>query len=156
MTSGRIVAAPTARAIKVTVASRMTAWQVSVSCWRTPAPAASEAERPRVFTAAISSSSSQVTSPVPPTERRSRAILLARLAELQLRVGHLDQAVNTWHHFLDELPTLSCGRATTALKTMRASLRSHARTPSAANLLHRATTLTTATTRPAQGSKPAS
>ncbi|MEV0386857.1 hypothetical protein [Nonomuraea sp. NPDC050643] len=84
----------------------------------------------------------------PTTERRSRAILLARLAELQLRAGRLDQAITTWHHFLDEFPALSCGRAITALKTMRACLRPYARSPAAASVLHHAATLTTPTTAP--------
>ncbi|MFD0884252.1 hypothetical protein ACFQ08_06770, partial [Streptosporangium algeriense] len=76
----------------------------------------------------------------PADERRSRAIVLAHLAELQLASGLRDQAIITWHRFLDDLPLLVCGRATTALKTMRALLRPHARNPAAAALLHRAAT----------------
>ncbi len=77
----------------------------------------------------------------PPAERRSRAITLARLAELQLRQGLLEEATLTWHRFLDDYPALNSGRATTALKTLRARVRPYSRNPVARALLHRATTL---------------
>jgi tetratricopeptide (TPR) repeat protein len=78
----------------------------------------------------------------PATERRSRAITLARLAELQLGLGHLEEAACTWHRFLDDYPDLASGRVTTALKTLRALLRPYARNPAARGVLHRATTIT--------------
>ncbi|HEX4832937.1 MAG TPA: hypothetical protein VH478_17790 [Trebonia sp.] len=74
----------------------------------------------------------------PAGERRARAVTLARLAEIQFATGHLDQAVSTWHRFLDEYPHLASGRASTALRTMRAMLRPHARHPAVAGLLIRA------------------
>jgi tetratricopeptide (TPR) repeat protein len=75
----------------------------------------------------------------PAEERRSRAITLARLAELQLAEGHLEQACHTWRHFLDDYPHLTSRRADTAMKTLRASIRPHQNNPAARGLLHRAT-----------------
>jgi tetratricopeptide (TPR) repeat protein len=77
----------------------------------------------------------------PPGERRSRAITTAWLAELQLAHGHLDEAVVTWHSFLDDYPYLRSGRATAALKRLRSMLRPHAANKSAARLLTQATAL---------------
>ncbi|MFC0040021.1 hypothetical protein [Actinomadura rayongensis] len=77
----------------------------------------------------------------PSDERRSRAVTTARLAELQLRTGHLDQAVCTWHAFLDDYPHLSSGRVTSALRTMKAHLRPHADNAGARHLLARAAEL---------------
>ena len=74
----------------------------------------------------------------PPAERRSRAITLARLAELQLDHGHLEAAVQTWHRFLDEYPFLCCGRADTALAVMRARIRPHRNNAAARGLWRRA------------------
>jgi tetratricopeptide (TPR) repeat protein len=74
----------------------------------------------------------------PAGERRSRAITTARLAELHLRQGHVEQAVVTWHAFLDDYPQLRSSRATRALATMRSSLRPHGRSPAVARLLRRA------------------
>jgi tetratricopeptide (TPR) repeat protein len=78
----------------------------------------------------------------PVEERRSRAITLARLAELQLAEGQLEQACHTWRHFLDDYPHLTSRRADTAMKTLRASTRPHQNQPAARALLHRATALT--------------
>jgi hypothetical protein len=61
----------------------------------------------------------------PALERRSRAITLARLAELQLRDGDLSQAVESWGRFLCEYPHLRSRRADTAFATLRASVRPH-------------------------------
>jgi tetratricopeptide (TPR) repeat protein len=72
-------------------------------------------------------------------ERRSRAITLARLAELQLTTGHLEAAVASWNDFLDEYPALTSRRVASAFRTMRAAVRPHGRNPSAAALLRRAT-----------------
>ncbi|MFD8494799.1 tol-pal system YbgF family protein [Amycolatopsis sp. NPDC059657] len=74
----------------------------------------------------------------PATERRSRAITLARLAELQLSIGQLDQACDTWHRFLDDYPQLRSRRADTALATLRAQIRPHQKNPSARVLGQRA------------------
>ncbi|POM23105.1 sporulation protein [Actinomadura rubteroloni] len=74
----------------------------------------------------------------PSDERRSRAVTTARLAELQLRTGHLDQAVHTWDAFLDDYPRLSSGRVTSALRTMKAQLRPHSDNAGARHLLARA------------------
>lgn len=77
----------------------------------------------------------------PAGERRSRAITTARLAELQLAHGHLDEAVASWHDFLDDYPYLCSGRATSALKQLRSMLRPHAANRPAARLLTRAAAL---------------
>lgn len=73
----------------------------------------------------------------PVTERRPRAITLARLAELHLRQGHLDRAVTTWDAFIDDYPHLRSGRATSALRTMRQSLKPHSGNPAVSRLLTR-------------------
>ncbi|MGH4034164.1 hypothetical protein ACQB60_35185 [Actinomycetota bacterium Odt1-20B] len=77
----------------------------------------------------------------PADERRSRAITSARLAGLQVAQGHLEQAVATWHTFLDDYPHLSSARATAALKDLRSRLRPYAGTQPADVLLARAATL---------------
>jgi hypothetical protein len=79
----------------------------------------------------------------PATERRSRAITTARLAELHLATGHLDQATTTWHAFLDDYPHLHSARAAKALTHMRERLRPHARHPAARQLLAHAAALHT-------------
>lgn len=73
----------------------------------------------------------------PAAERRARAITLARLAELQLRQGHLDVALSTWRVFLDDYPHLASGRADTALTTMCAMLRPYTRHTAARDILAR-------------------
>jgi transcriptional regulator with XRE-family HTH domain len=78
----------------------------------------------------------------PPQERRSRAIISARLAELHLAQGHLEEAVATWRIFLADYPQLRSGRATAALKTMRSRLRPHASNRAASQLLAQARALT--------------
>jgi tetratricopeptide (TPR) repeat protein len=77
----------------------------------------------------------------PLTERRSRAITLAQLAELHLGLGHLDEAVTTWNTFLDEYPALRSRRAADALVNLKASARSYTGHPAAKLLLGRATRL---------------
>ncbi|MBS2550067.1 hypothetical protein KGQ19_24685 [Catenulispora sp. NL8] len=74
----------------------------------------------------------------PATERRSRAITSARLAELQLSSGHMEEATATWHRFLDDYPRLVSLRATTALFEMRTRLRPHSGNPAVRPLLERA------------------
>lgn len=75
----------------------------------------------------------------PPTERRSRAITHARLAELHLGQGHLEQAVVAWHAFLDDYPHLSSGRVTAAMRILRSRLRPLRASPTVKQLLARAT-----------------
>lgn len=77
----------------------------------------------------------------PQGERRSRAITTAWLAELQLAHGHLDEAVVTWHSFLDDYPYLRSGRASAAFKRLRSLLRPYAANKSAARLLTQAAAL---------------
>ncbi|WP_411107232.1 tetratricopeptide repeat protein [Streptomyces sp. cmx-4-9] len=76
----------------------------------------------------------------PITERRSRALTTATLAELQLDQGNLDEAAATWQSFLDDYPHLKCRRADNALRTLRARLRPHYRNPAARATLNRSTT----------------
>lgn len=61
----------------------------------------------------------------PAGERRSRAITLARLAELQLDAGELEAACGTWQRFLQDYPHLRSRRVGRALASMRARLRPH-------------------------------
>lgn len=56
----------------------------------------------------------------PASERRSRVITLARLAELQFAGGQLETACHTWHRFLDGYPDLRSGRADRAFAQLRA------------------------------------
>ena len=74
----------------------------------------------------------------PPSERRSRALLTARLAELHLTCGHLDQATATWHRFLNGYPALASARADHAYRTMLTRTRPLSRQPAARDLLDRA------------------
>ncbi|SNR59388.1 hypothetical protein SAMN06265355_104442 [Actinomadura mexicana] len=73
----------------------------------------------------------------PPWECRSRALVHARLAELHLDQGHLDQAVTVWHAFLDDFPFLTCRRATTAVKVLRSRLHPQRANPAVRQLLAR-------------------
>jgi tetratricopeptide (TPR) repeat protein len=72
----------------------------------------------------------------PPEERRSRALTLARLAELQLDHGELEAACATWQRFLLDYPYLRSRRLDRAFRSMRARLRPHS-TNSAVVALHR-------------------
>nr|WP_239157850.1 hypothetical protein [Streptomyces sp. SID13726] len=74
----------------------------------------------------------------PADERRSRALSLAELAELQLAAGHLEQACRTGHEFLDVLPHIHSARAEVRLRALTAGLRPHATNTVAAALLARA------------------
>ncbi|MFD8320721.1 hypothetical protein [Kitasatospora purpeofusca] len=73
----------------------------------------------------------------PVHERRSRALTLAKMAELELLCGHLDAATQTWHRFLDDYPQLTSARADAAAARMRAMVRPHSRNRSVAALLAR-------------------
>ncbi|GLZ30095.1 hypothetical protein Lesp02_22850 [Lentzea sp. NBRC 105346] len=83
----------------------------------------------------------------PPHERRSRAITLAQLAELQIAEGRLERACSTWQDFLDDYPLLSSRRADRAMASLRAHARAHQRNPVARALLERARSLVTASRR---------
>ncbi len=76
----------------------------------------------------------------PPHERRARALTHARLAELHLGQGHLEQAVTAWHAFLDDYPQLTCGRVTSAMRVLRSRLRPLHASPTVRQLLARTTT----------------
>ncbi|WP_317454050.1 hypothetical protein [Streptomyces sp. TRM68416] len=73
----------------------------------------------------------------PADERRSRALGLAELAEVQLAAGHLDQACLTWHEFLDAHPHIHSARADDRLRALTCGLRPNAAHPAAAALLAR-------------------
>lgn len=75
----------------------------------------------------------------PPGERRARVLTTARLAELQLRQGHLELACVAWDAFLDDHPYVRSVRADECLRRLRSSLRSYQREPVARRLLRRAT-----------------
>lgn len=77
----------------------------------------------------------------PRGERRSRAIITARLAGLHISEGHLDQAVRTWHDFLDDYPYLRSGRADAAVAIMRSRLRPHSTNRDVRQILARAATV---------------
>lgn len=77
----------------------------------------------------------------PAVERRSRAITMARLAELQLAHGELEAACATWHDFLNEYPHLSSRRVDAAFANLRASIRSHESRPIARELGLRASAI---------------
>jgi tetratricopeptide (TPR) repeat protein len=79
----------------------------------------------------------------PVRERRSRALTLARTAELFLDGGHLESACEQWHRFLDDYPDLKSRRVDEALGTMRARLQPFSRNTVAAALIHRAAELRT-------------
>jgi hypothetical protein len=61
----------------------------------------------------------------PESERRSRAITLARLAELQLGNGDLEAACGTWQRFLQDYPHLRSRRVGRALASMHVRIRPH-------------------------------
>lgn len=84
----------------------------------------------------------------PQRERRSRAVTLAQLAELQFAEGRLEQACSTWQDFLDDYPLLRSRRADRAMASLRARARAHRRNPVARALLERASTLTVAAKGP--------
>jgi transcriptional regulator with XRE-family HTH domain len=77
----------------------------------------------------------------PPDERRSRAITVARLAELQLAAGHLEAACASWHSFCDDYPRLRSGRVDRALEVLRIRTAAHRGNGTARALHARATAL---------------
>ena len=74
----------------------------------------------------------------PDHERRSRALTLARTAELFLDGGHLESACEQWQRFLDDYPGLASRRVDEALGTMRARLKPFSRNAAVAALTRRA------------------
>ncbi|MGW1675202.1 tetratricopeptide repeat protein [Streptomyces sp. NPDC002324] len=70
-------------------------------------------------------------------ERRSRAITLAPLAEIQLRQGHLDQACTTWGTFIDTAAQLHSGRVRKAAVHADELLRPHHSHPTAQATIRR-------------------
>ncbi|RBQ17808.1 hypothetical protein DP939_23400 [Spongiactinospora rosea] len=74
----------------------------------------------------------------PDLERRSRALTLFRLADVQLRHGLLQESIQSWHRFLDDYPALKCGRARTALTLLPTFIQPYRNTPAAKALLARA------------------
>jgi hypothetical protein len=74
----------------------------------------------------------------PDHERRSRALTLARTAELFLDCGHLESACEQWHRFLDDYSGLASRRVDEALGTLRARLRPFSRNTAVAALIARA------------------
>ncbi|WP_199434478.1 tetratricopeptide repeat protein [Qaidamihabitans albus] len=77
------------------------------------------------------------------SERRTHAISLARLAELQLAEGRLEQACATWHEFLDHYSPLESRRAERALDLLRAHTRPFQNNSVARGLRERAMTIRT-------------
>ncbi|MFI1524752.1 hypothetical protein [Kitasatospora cineracea] len=71
----------------------------------------------------------------PPTEPRSRALVLARLAELRLSLGQVDQACATWTAFLGLAAGMASRRLDDAAAALRTALRPHRRHPAAADLI---------------------
>ncbi|MBB5999979.1 hypothetical protein [Streptomonospora salina] len=77
----------------------------------------------------------------PACERRSTALVCARLAEHHLDQGQLEQAASNWHRFLDIYPSIRSGRARSALAVLRARVRPHTAHDVGRGLLARATAL---------------
>ncbi|RAG82501.1 hypothetical protein DN069_26975 [Streptacidiphilus pinicola] len=73
----------------------------------------------------------------PPEERRTRAVGAARLGELLLDGGALEQACTAWHAFLDDYPLLRSARADRAVRTLRSRLRPFHSTAAGRGLLGR-------------------
>ncbi|WP_132126080.1 tetratricopeptide repeat protein [Actinocrispum wychmicini] len=76
----------------------------------------------------------------PRTERRAHAVTAARLADLCLRAGRLEEAASAYSSMLDDWPYLSSGRVDQAVRSMRASLRPHAHRAAVRTLLKRSAT----------------
>jgi tetratricopeptide (TPR) repeat protein len=73
--------------------------------------------------------------------RRGNVRMRALLAERQLQVGHLEEAVKTWHAALDDYPLVHSGRADERMANMRRLIRPHLRHHGAAELFERAQTV---------------
>ncbi|BAJ26756.1 MULTISPECIES: hypothetical protein [Kitasatospora] len=71
----------------------------------------------------------------PPHESRSRALILARQAELELERGHLEAACASWKEFLAIGGGIRSKRLNRAAAIMRASLKPYQKNPAARALL---------------------
>lgn len=76
--------------------------------------------------------------------RRGNVRMRAILAERQLQVGHLEEAVKTWNEALDDYPMVQSGRADQRIKNMRSLIRPHLKNHQAAELYERARAITPA------------
>lgn len=74
----------------------------------------------------------------PADERRSRAVYLAELADVQLDLGNLDRACAAGHAFLELHAQVDSARVDDRLRRLTARLRPHARQRAAGGLLERA------------------
>ncbi|MFI0164780.1 transcriptional regulator [Streptomyces sp. NPDC017095] len=70
--------------------------------------------------------------------RRGNVRMRALLAERQLQVGRLEEALTTWHAALDDYPLVHSGRADARMADMRRLIRPHLRHSQAAALYDRA------------------
>ncbi|HEV8562405.1 MAG TPA: hypothetical protein VGR06_39300 [Actinophytocola sp.] len=77
----------------------------------------------------------------PASERRSRVLTLAALAQRQLDTGLLSVACATTQRLVDDYPYLQSARATTALTTLLQRLDSVRHLPAVQRLLHRTASL---------------
>jgi hypothetical protein len=77
----------------------------------------------------------------PGGERRSRAVTMARLAHLQLDVGHLEAACATVGQLCEDVPYLHSARTADSLDTLRMRLRPFSRNQDARAALVRISTL---------------
>jgi hypothetical protein len=77
----------------------------------------------------------------PASERRSRALIRAQLAELHWSCGHVEAACSAWTLFLDDYAQLNSGRANAALSNLRALTRPQQRRADVAALRRRANAL---------------
>ncbi|MFI1825326.1 tetratricopeptide repeat protein [Streptomyces sp. NPDC020412] len=71
-------------------------------------------------------------------QRRSRVHRGAMLAELQLKIGHLEEACHTWSAALDEWPMVHSGRADDRMRTMVQLIRPHTKNAHARTLYDQA------------------
>lgn len=70
----------------------------------------------------------------PATERRSRLIMLARLAEVQVADGQIELACHAWTQFLTEYPHIRSARADSALANLRVLTRTYRNNPAVRKL----------------------
>jgi len=73
----------------------------------------------------------------PPTEPRSRALVQARLARLQYRLGHAEAAMATWEEFLDSSGRVLSRRVERETEELVRVVRRHRGRPLADRLLQR-------------------
>ncbi|MER6528875.1 hypothetical protein [Streptomyces sp. NPDC001508] len=77
----------------------------------------------------------------PPAHRRSHALTQARLAEMLLASGHVEQACVHWNLFLDHYPHIRSHHMDQAFAGLRSALRPHKRQRRVAGLWERAAEL---------------